>query len=289
MRMEELLKNNAKNLKAFAYIPHNNLEYIKEKSIMRKNQQNKIFRKVIYSAAGLAASFVIIMNSIPALAFASYDLPVIGSIVRVVTFGRFHAKNNGYETNVVTPKIEGLLNKELENKLNIEFAEHSQSIIAAFEQDIKELKKEYGNDFYLGVDANYTIRTDNENVLAIDTYIVNTVGSSSTKHSFYTINKKTGTLVELRDLFQENADYITPISEYIKDEMKKKNDDGTGHFWIGNDGTFDGFEKIKESQNFFLNDAGNIVICFDKYEVAIGAQGCPEFEIPNNIVKDILK
>ncbi|MDY3927926.1 MAG: RsiV family protein [Clostridia bacterium] len=46
---------------------------------------------------------------------------------------------------------------------------------------------------------------------------------------------------------------------------------------------------MKEDQNFYINDSGNIVICFDKYEVAAGAQGCPEFEIPKSVVESINK
>lgn len=61
-----------------------------------------------------------------------------------------------------------------------------------------------------------------------------------------------------------------------------------------NDGLYDlegdfAFKQIKPDQNFYINDKGELVICFDKYEVAAGAQGSPEFVIPNDIIKDILK
>ena len=49
------------------------------------------------------------------------------------------------------------------------------------------------------------------------------------------------------------------------------------------------FKEISKDQKFFINDDGNIVICFDKYEIAPGATGSPEFVIPNDVVKDILK
>ena len=74
----------------------------------------------------------------------------------------------------------------------------------------------------------------------------------------------------------------------IINEMRKQNEEGTGYFWVDED-DIDPFKKIKEAQNFFINDNGNIVICFDKYDVAAGAQGCPEFEIPNEVIKNILK
>ena len=59
-------------------------------------------------------------------------------------------------------------------------------------------------------------------------------------------------------------------------------------FWVDDD-VFEGFEKIADDQNFYINNEGNIVICFDKYEVAAGAQGSPEFVIPEDVVADILK
>ncbi len=289
--LESKIKSNANILKTSMKIPCNSLELLKEEDVIMSSNRKKfsIGKKVVWSAVSVAAVFVLMVNCVPSIAYAGRDIPVLDAIIKVVTFGRYEVSNGGVEANIVTPQIEGLLNKELQDKLNNEFKEHSQSIIAAFEKDIKTLEKEYGDDFHLGVDANYMVRTDNEDVLAIDTYIVNTVASSSTKHSFYTINKKTGELVELENLFKEDADYITPISEYITSEMRKLNENGTGGFWIGSEGSLDGFEKIKPDQNFFINDLGNIVICFDKYEVAIGAQGSPEFEIPGEVVKNILK
>ncbi|MBS7297761.1 MAG: DUF3298 domain-containing protein [Eubacteriales bacterium] len=257
-------------------------------SVKNKNVSFGLLKKTMYSAACIAAAFVLMFNCIPSLAYAVSDIPILGDVVRVVTFGRFEVQEGGYEAKVVTPKVEGLLNKELEEKLNKEFQENANAIICAFEKDVKELKKAYGDDFYLGVEANYTVRTDNEDILAIDNYIVNTMASSSTKHSFYNIDKKTGTLIELESLFKKDADYVTPISEYIINEMRKQNEEGTGYFWVDED-EIAPFKKIEEAQKFFINDNGNIVICFDKYEVAAGAQGCPEFEIPYSVIASIIK
>ena len=287
--LESMLKDNADVLKESMRLPEDIVGNFREGEKKNMRKKSKV-KEIAFTLAAAAAVFALLVNLIPNLAYASSKIPVLGEIVRVVTFGRYEVKNNGYEANVVTPKIEGLLNKELEDKLNSEFKENSDAVIAAFEKDIKELEKEYGSDFHMGVEANYVVRTDNDEVLAIDTYIVNLAGSSSTKHSFYTIDKKKGTLIELKDLFKKDADYITPISDYITEEMRKQNSEGTAYFWIGNeDEIVEGFERIKEDQSFFINNSGNIVICFDKYEVAPGAYGCPEFEIPREVIKKILR
>lgn len=256
----------------------------------RKIMKIKVLKRTALSLAGVLCACVLAFNCVPSLAYAVSDIPVLGDAVEIITFGRFQLHDNGYDANVVTPKIEGLLDKELEEKLNKEFKENSNAVISAFESDVKELKKEFGEEetIHLGVDADYVVRTDNDKILAIDCYITNIAGSSSTTHKFYNIDKKTGKLLSLKDMFKKNADYVTPISEYIIMQMKEENKNNDGMYWV-DDEIMENFEKIKENQNFFINDSGNIVICFDKYEVAAGAQGCPEFEIPTNVVKSIIR
>ncbi len=289
---EKCLQKHSEALKKAMKLPENDIKLItkKESKVMEEKTRKSVFiRRMGLGAAGVLAALVLCINCVPGIAYASREIPVIGDIVRVVTFGRFEVDKNEIDVNVVVPQIEGLLNKELEDKLNNEFKENANSVITAIEKDIKDLEKEFGEDFRLGVDASYIIRTDNEEILALDTYIVNTVASSSTRHSFYNISKKTGELIELKSLFKNNADYVSVISEYITTEMKKQNEKGEGAYWIGSESDFPGFEKIKENQNFFINGTDNIVICFDKYEVAPGAYGCPEFEIPKEVIKNILK
>ena len=243
----------------------------------------------MYSAAAIAASFVLMVNCIPSLAYAASDMPILGDIVRVVTFGRFEVAEENYEAKITTPKIEGLLNKELENKLNKELADSANTIIAAFEDDIKKMSELYGdNNFHLSVNADYEVKTDNEDILAVNFYFTTIEASAVTANRFYNIDKKSGELITLDSLFKKDADYVTPISNYILSEMKKQNDDGTGFYFL--DGEEEQrFTKIRNDQHFYINNAGNIVICFDEYEVAAGAQGCPEFKIPKEIIKDILK
>ena len=99
-----------------------------------------------------------------------------------------------------------------------------------------------------------------------------------------------GQLLTLPGLFKDDADYVSVISEYITSEMKRLNAEENGMFFIdGEENDFDGFKEIKPDQNFYINENGNIVICFDKYEVAAGAQGSPEFEIPNDLIADLRK
>lgn len=292
IELKTRLQAHSENMKKSMEAPFNITEKIDEMEMCDMTKKTVSFnwlKKTMYSAAAIAASFVLMVNCIPSLAYAASDVPILGDIVRVVTFGRFEVAEENYEAKITTPKIEGLLNKELENKLNKELADSANTIIAAFEDDIKKMSELYGdNNFHLSVNADYEVKTDNEDILAVNFYFTTIEASAVTANRFYNIDKKSGELITLDSLFKKDADYVTPISNYILSEMKKQNDDGTGFYFL--DGEEDQrFTKIRNDQHFYINNAGNIVICFDEYEVAAGAQGCPEFEIPKEIIKDILK
>ncbi len=263
----------------------------KVNDILKNKKSNNIFARVLSVAACFVIVGVVVLNAVPYIAYAVKDAGIIGKIVNAVTFTVYEHNENGFNAKVVTPKIEGMLDKELEEKLNNEFEEYSAYIISAYENDVKEMKKEFGDkNVHVGVTSSYQIKTNNDNILALDVYVVNEVGSSSTKHTYYNLNKKTGELLTLNSLFKENANYINPISEYIKNEMKRRNNEENCAYWIeGEENSFDGFSQIEKNQKFYINNDGNIVICFDKYEVAPGAYGSSEFVIPNEIVKDIVK
>lgn len=263
--------------------------------VSEKFRRRLNMKKTISICASVAAAVVLVfaltLNFVPSIAYAMSDVPVIGSIVRVVTFDRFEMHDDGYEADIVTPRIEGLKDKQLENKINEALAKDAQEMIEQYKKDVKTLKEEFGEEtVHMGITSDYEIKTDNDDILALDVYVLTTSGSSSTMHTFYTIDKNTGELLTLEGLFKKNADYITPISDYIKQEMRRLNKEESGMFWIDTDNEFtEDFDKIKPDQNFYINDNGNLVIAFDKYEVAAGAQGSPEFVIPNSVISDIIK
>ena len=281
IELKTRLQAHSENMKKSMESPFNITEKIDEMEMCDMTKKTVSFnwlKKTMYSAAAIAASFVLMVNCIPSLAYAASDVPILGDIVRVVTFGRFEVQEDNYEANITTPKIEGLLNKDLEKKLNKELEDNANTIIAAFESDIKKMSDMYGDkNFHLSVTADYEVKTDNEDILAVNFYFTTIEASAVTANRFYNIDKKSGTLITLDSLFKKDADYVTPISNYILSELKKQNDDGTG-FYILDGEEEQRFTKIRNDQHFYINNAGNIVICFDEYEVAAGAQGCPEFK-----------
>ena len=268
---------------------HEELQKMEETKMTKKTVSADWLKKTVYTAAGLAAAFVLTFNCAPSLAYAASDIPVLGALVRIVTFDRFDLNGGNYEASVTTPKVEGLLDAELQQRLNAELAGNAAAVIAAFEQDVRELGEQYGDEnFHLAVTADYTVRTDSEEFLAVDCFVTTTEASAATTHRFYTIDKKTGALVDLPSLFKAGADYEAVINAYLIAEMERLNESEGGMFFVGEQDV-ERFEGIRADQSFFVNESGNIVICFDEYEVASGAQGSPEFELPREVTADILK
>ena len=263
---------------------------MKAEKEIRKSKSKRGFKAGIGTAAAFIFAVGVAANASPSFAYAMSDVPVMGSIVKVVTLGKYENKDGGYEIKVNTPQIEGLIDEETQEKLNEVFKDQAQSVIAAFEQDVKELKEEFGDEtVHMGIEYNYDIKTNTDDILAIDTYTFFASGSSNSVHNYYTIDKHTGEIYTLEGLFKDGADYVTPISDYIKKEMARRNAEEGGMFWVEDDEYVEGFDKIADDQNFYINSDGNIVICFAKYEVAAGAQGVPEFVIPDEVVVDIIK
>lgn len=203
-------------------------------------------------------------------------------------FSTYNSKIDGFEAKIVTPLIRGLADKKNENELNHNFRVKAKAAISEYENYVvEETNKSPKTEGHFALISDVIVKTNNKRILAFDYYSLNVVGSSSTKHEFYTFIKDSGKLLTLKELLKKQPNYVQKISKYIRTEMKRINKKENGMFWVER-GSQDEFKKIKEDQNFYINDEGSLVVCFDKYEVAAGAQGSPEFIIPTKITGVIL-
>lgn len=270
------------------------LEFTVKKSLEegRKTMKNKIYLKRICATAASIALFAtaitVGVNTNEALAQTLSDVPVLGGIVRVLTFKEYKFNEETYDADIKTPAIDGLDNKDLQNSLNEKYLDENKKLYEEFTADMESLKKDGGG--HMGVDSGFVIKTDTDNILSVGRYVVNTVGSSSTTFKYDTIDKKNEVLITLPSLFKDDS-YVDIISKNIKEQMIEKNKaDESNVYWIKElePEMTDSFEKILKDQSFFITAEGKLVISFDKYEVAPGCMGVLEFEIPTEILKDVL-
>lgn len=254
-----------------------------EKKMKRKN----IINKSVIAAAVAGVVFVGSINLSSEISYALSEVPVLGSIVRVLTFKTFELKDNNFDAELKTPAIEGLDSK-LEAMLNEKYLDENQKLYDDFMKEIDELKKADMDEAHMGIASGYEVKTDTDKLLVIGRYVVNTAGSSSTTIKYDTIDKQNKILITLPSLFKDEA-YIDIISENIKAQMKEQMKDENNVYWLEDEMMGDeNFSKIEKNQSFYITKDNQLVIAFDKYEVAPGYMGNPEFIIPSELLKDAL-
>jgi hypothetical protein len=252
----------------------------------KMQQKNNPYKQWGISLAAAASLFIASVNISPALAQSLSNVPVLGSIVQVVTLQEIQVAKDTYNAELKTPGVTGLENKELEKTLNEKYIAENEALYESFQKDMKELEAEGGG--HLGVASTYEVVTDTDDILSISRYNVNTVGSSSTTMRTDTIDKKNEILITLPSLFK-NDQYIKAISTYIKGEMiKQMKADENIIYWVGSKAEFESFEAIRPDQTFSITADHKLTISFDKYEVAPGYMGVLTFEIPTDVIQDLL-
>jgi hypothetical protein len=272
------------------------LDFIVKKSLedngVKITNSKANFKGIKIAVASIVAAtalFTVGVNSSPVFAASLSNVPVVGSIVKILTFREYTVNEDSYNADIKVPSIQGLENKDLENNLNDKYLTENKKLYEDFMADMEDMKS--NGDGHLGVSSGYVVKTDNDRLLSIGRYVVNTVGSSSTTMKYDTIDKQSEILITLPSLFK-NDSYVNIISENIKKQMIEQNKaDENKFYWvegIEKDMNMELFEKISKDQNFYINSEGKLVISFDKYEVAPGYMGVVEFVIPTEILSDSL-
>ncbi|NMA48311.1 MAG: DUF3298 and DUF4163 domain-containing protein [Tissierellia bacterium] len=271
------------------------LEFIVKRSLKegkKKMKKKSIMKRFNVAAASVAASIALItvgINSSPAFANTLSNVPGLGGIVQVLTFREYKVDEDTYNANIKTPSIQGLDNKELEASLNEKYLEENERLYKEFQEGMENMKNLGGG--HLGVDSGYVIKTDNDKILSIGRYTVNTVASSSTVFEYDTIDKEKEILITLPSLFKDDS-YIDLISENVKAQMIEQMEaDENKIYWVqgrDDDSTVELFDEISKDQNFYITPDNKLVISFDKYEVAPGYMGVVEFTIPTDAISNIL-
>lgn len=274
------------------------LDFVVKKAFKDKgvniNKRSNTIKNTCILAASVAAAVVLLtvgVNTSPIFAETLSKVPVVGSIVKVLTFKVFTVDEDNFKANIKVPEIQGLENKELQNSLNEKYLEENKKLYEEFIKDIEDVKALGGG--HMGVDTGYQIKTDNDLILSIGRYYVNTAGSSSTTFQYDTIDKQKQILITLPSLFKDES-YIGIISQNIKEQMLQQIKTEEGKIYWVEGGNSDGilasefFKAIDKEQGFYITDSGKLIISFNKYDVAPGYMGTPEFEIPTEVLNAIL-
>ena len=240
----------------------------------------KFAKKTGATAAAAMIAITVLANTTPAIANTMEQIPVIGSIAKVVTFRTYEDKKENLEADIQVPQvsIDGTQADQVPANKSIE--EYANELISMYED---EVAKNNGQGHY-SLDSSYRVVTDNSQYLCIriDTTLIMASGAQSVK--VFTIDKATGQVVTLKDLLKDKPDALNAISDNIKAQMEDQmaKDESILYFYHS-DMPDEDFKGLTGDESYYFNDKGELVITFDEYKVAPGYMGAVEFTIPSSV------
>ena len=298
-----------KIVEAFSQIDERFIEEA-EKEMERKKIKKFPIR---YFSSAVAACFCLLLllpNLSKETAYALQSIPGIGSYFQLITFRKYSFEDGNHKAEVVVPKLaqgkdkkgtadkgqsterenlsqEGetasLAAKESEKsnsaqEINFDIEKKTDELIAQFKQEMQD--SEFKN---LSVSSQVILDSKDYYVLALSA--LQQEGDSFTQNHYYTMNKHSGKLLQLSELFPENADYQKLLSDEVISQMKAHNQKGDYPYFIQDGEDDQGFMEVEKNQSFYINGEGKLVLVFSQGEVAPMAQGEQQFIMPESIWK----
>lgn len=245
--------------------------------------------KILPRIAAAAACFIfttlfLLPNVSVSYAQALEQIPVIGDIVHVVTIRNYFYSSSNHEMDIDVPKIEGD-DSDAADLINKDVSELTTTLVNRFYKDI-EISN---NNGYGSIHVDYEVLTNTDRWFTLKLSVSETSASSDTYFKFYHIDRKQGRIIVLKDLFNTDK-FSEALTTEIKKQMKEQMDsDKNANYGISDGEVGSGFVSISTDHNFYWNDDGHLVIIFDKYEVAPGSMGTPEFVIKTDVIENMLK
>ncbi len=269
----------------------------------RQARRRKNLLLTLKGAAAAAAVFIILPNTSAGVAYAMSSIPVVGRLVEAVTFRDYRYEDERHSADVEVPGLitentagiaetvesaDGERQERLQKtaeEINQEIETITGQLIAEFEENLKM------KEGYQDIVVKHEVIRSGDDYFTLKLICYQGAGSGAEWDYFYTIDLRTGERVALKDLFAEGADYITPISENIKSQMREQMAaDENIMYWVDYEDVEEwNFRQITDETSFYINQDGNVVIAFNEGDVAPMYMGCVEFVIPGEILAGIIK
>lgn len=267
---------------------------MEEANMENKKGNKKVMGKVAVAAAVVVGGFTLLPNTSANIAHAMEQIPVIGQLVDVVTFRNYENETEKSYANIEVPEVE--LQEEVADSQKQETLEKTaEEINQEIQKITDELVSEYktyleNEEGYKEVVVNSEVLVTTEDYFSLKLLCYESAASGYQWNYYYTIGLETGERLQLKDIFVEDSDYITVISDDIKKQMAEQMEaDENVYYWLNDEMEEMNFKSIAEDTAFYVNKNGNVVIGFNEGDVAPMYMGAVEFEIMSEVVKDIRK
>lgn len=260
-------------------------ERVKEAAADGKRGKVVWMKGCAWAAAAVVALFTLALNTNTAFAQEMGEIPVLGAVARILTFRSYVKEDADMGIAVEIPAIETIEEDTgLAEEVNQEILERCEAYAQAAIQRAEEYKKafletggtqEEWEAHNIQIRVWYEIKSQTEDYLSFTVSGTENWTSAYSETYYYNLDLKEGKRISLQDVLGE--DYIAIADASIREQMAQMEKEEGITFFSQEEG---GFSGITEETNFYMNEKGNPVIVFDKYEIAPGSAGEIEFEIP---------
>lgn len=257
------------------------IEQGKEVTDMKKLKQKT--RKRLAAVLGAAAAcFIVAVNASPALALGLGNLPAIGALVHIVCLRQDIYQTDDHTVTIEVPQVKGEQNeavnalieqqvKEYEAKAEEDIAAYKQAFLATGGTEQQFADKD------IQVKVDYTVKSETKDWVSFVLSGTQDWNAGAVERHYYNLRLSDGSTITLKDLLGE--DWIALANEQIRTQIDAHNRTSDIPYLAADDG---GFQTVDENTNFYLDADGNPVVVFDRYAIAPGALGEPEFVLNTN-------
>ncbi|MEG0805574.1 MAG: RsiV family protein [Lachnospiraceae bacterium] len=263
------------------------LETVVEQAVKKTSRKISFFPKRIAEGVAAAAAAIVLittimLNTSEAFARGVQEIPALAGVAKILTFREYNTQDSDQHIHAEIPKIESEsdfamdVNQEIQKKCedylkeaDIEIAEYKAAFLdtGGTEEEFK------AHD--IKVDVSYDVKSQTKEFLSFVVTGTQSWSGAYGKRFFYNLDITNGKYIELKDVLGD--DYIDKANKQIQEQLEERvKEDSNLQFFTKEEG---GFSTIHQSEQFYINENGNPVIVFDKYEIAPGYMGEVEFEI----------
>lgn len=245
-------------------------------------RSRRMLTRLSASAAAVVLVFSLGVNLSPAFADAVRDVPVLGSIAEVVTLKNYFEQKDNVSYSVRQPAVADDQGQVQDDVVNQQIQQAIDTYLADAQQRIEEYKEAYlatggtEEEFLsrnIQVQVDYQVFSQTEDTLSFALYMDENWVNSYGIVKYYNLDLQTGQPLTLQDLLGDN--WQSMVNEEIAAQIQQQKQEGVPY--LIDESTFSG---VTDQTKFYINDQHQIVIVFDKYEIAPGSIGRPEFVLP---------
>ena len=262
----------------------------------KEEQKHHMKKHTFWKSTGITAAaamltIVVLANSSAGIAHAMEQVPVLGAITKVVTFRTYEDQRGNTSAHVDVPQVEGG-----SQELNDAIQRYTDTIIAQYQEDAA-LVEQYAQDpnapdaetNHYALDLTYSTVTDNDSIFALRFNKSLIMASGSEEVKIYNVDKATGKILSLGDLFQPGSGYLDVLTKNIQEQMQAQMDaDKNVTYWLHDEVSEWNFTALSPDAAFYVNGDGQLVIVFNEGDVAPMYMGVCEFTVPSDTVADIV-